>query len=365
MVGFRARGAQPPRSDAFAPGARNPRGTVGARRGTLGVVLRRFLIVLLAVLAVPAGAARAEVVPYSVGARGDVGADLPHFRAVVQATLGDPRGWALGGAVELRRVARGGRLQVVLAPPAVVAALPGCSATYSCAAGTTAYVNLTRWRRGTASYPGATRRHPYRQHVINHEVGHVLGFGHATCAGAGRRAPLMQQQSKGLLGCRRNPWPLPSERAALARRLGVTAAPPPPRIVLGGPRAGAGGVRIGDDRARVRALLGAPARPDDPARERFPHAGLTVELLGDVVTAVTTRARGDRSATGVGPGARRRPGDAVCADGRCTVTRGDVTTTLTVRAGRTTAVTVARTAPAAALAFLHGLLARATGPRPR
>ncbi len=329
------------------------------------MVLGRFLIVLLAALALPAGVARAEVVPYSVGSRGDVGADLPHFRAVVAATLADPRGWALGGAVELRRVARGGRLQVVLATPAVVAALPGCSATYSCAAGTTAYVNVARWRSGTASYPGAARRHPYRQHVINHEVGHVLGFGHATCVGAGRRAPLMQQQSKGLLGCRRNPWPLPGERAALARRLGVTAAPPPPRIVLAGPRAGAGGVRIGDDRARVRALLGAPAAPDDPSRERFPHAGLTVELFGDVVTAVTTRARGDRSASGVGPGTRRRPGDAVCAADRCTVTRGDVTTTLAVREGRTTAVTVARTAPAAALGFLHGLLARATGPRAR
>jgi hypothetical protein len=47
--------------------------------------------------------------------------------------------------------------------------------------------------------------------VVNHETGHWLGHGHLGCGGAGRLAPVMMQQSKGLDGCKHNPWPLASE----------------------------------------------------------------------------------------------------------------------------------------------------------
>jgi hypothetical protein len=47
--------------------------------------------------------------------------------------------------------------------------------------------------------------------VINHEVGHFIGFGHASCGGAGQPAPVMQQQSISLQGCKFNPWPTASE----------------------------------------------------------------------------------------------------------------------------------------------------------
>jgi len=49
--------------------------------------------------------------------------------------------------------------------------------------------------------------------VLNHETGHWFGLGHASCGGAGKPAPVMMQQSKGLFGCKPNPWPLPGEIA--------------------------------------------------------------------------------------------------------------------------------------------------------
>ncbi|HEX5017257.1 MAG TPA: DUF3152 domain-containing protein, partial [Actinomycetes bacterium] len=53
----------------------------------------------------------------------------------------------------------------------------------------------------------------YRAMVVNHETGHWFGLGHASCGGSGKLAPVMMQQSKGLEGCRPNPWPLPGEIA--------------------------------------------------------------------------------------------------------------------------------------------------------
>ena len=156
---------------------------------------------------------------YSVRTRGNIRAPMPVFRRSVAATYADPRGW-LRSHHRFRAVQRSsgrlGEFTVVLAQAQYLPTYSSvCSTTYSCRVGRFVIINQDRWRRGSPYFPGTLEQ--YRRMVVNHETGHWLGRGHAYCSGPRALAPVMQQQSKGLHGCRVNPWPLPREvRAAAA-----------------------------------------------------------------------------------------------------------------------------------------------------
>ena len=152
---------------------------------------------------------------YSLATRGRVGADGASFGAAVAATYADPRGW-LGSHRRFVQVASSGDLTVVLAEARLVPSYArGCSALYSCRVGRTVVLNLDRWRSGARAFPGSLAQ--YRQMVVNHETGHWLGLGHASCPGRGWPAPVMQQQSKSMQGCTPNAWPLALELAGVRR----------------------------------------------------------------------------------------------------------------------------------------------------
>lgn len=153
-----------------------------------------------------------RVATYSIATRGRITMSVREFARQAAETLNDPRGWR-GGGVAFRRVPRGGGFTLFLAEASTVPSFSsGCSAEYSCRVGRNVIINQTRWRLATAPWraAGGSLR-DYRHMVVNHEVGHWLGRGHAGCSGRGRLAPVMMQQSKGLDGCRFNPWPLRSE----------------------------------------------------------------------------------------------------------------------------------------------------------
>ena len=87
----------------------------------------------------------------------------------------------------------------------------GCGAldtggTWSCRVGNQVFLNVDRWWFATPTWNGYLLD-DYRAYMINHEVGHYLGFGHVTCPAAGSASPVMQQQSITLNGCEPNPWP--------------------------------------------------------------------------------------------------------------------------------------------------------------
>jgi hypothetical protein len=195
---------------------------MGRRIGALGLA-----IVVWTALWSP-GAAGAKtgptVITYSVQGKGNV-SDLDAFAATAAATYADPRGWNLGGTIRFEQVDTGGAFTLWLTADALMSTFGGaCDVLWSCRNGRNVVINEDRWLGSSDSWLDA--RAPleaYRQMVLNHETGHWLGFGHSGCSAAGAPAPVMQQQSMTLAGCVPNPWPLPSERAALAARRGVPA----------------------------------------------------------------------------------------------------------------------------------------------
>lgn len=318
-------------------------------RAVVAAVLALLLCGLVSAPAADAGATR--TMTYSTEWLGSAKPDYVGFRRIVGATLGDPRGWSLNGRVAFGEVAHGGELTIALASPAAIAGFPSCSAYYSCRVGGRVLINAERWRDATASYRGRALLHAYRQMVINHEVGHALGFGHADCARPGTAAAVMQQQSKGLAGCERNPWPLPAEREAYASRLGIRAPSAPRPFVLG---RRVGHIELGARRVEVIATLGAPRRrivgEHGTRIDSYARPQISVTYAGGRVKAISTRSR-----AGVGRGALavgRRPGAQLLRDcpeaaaaTRCRLTvhrRDGARTTVVLRHGRIALMRVER-----------------------
>lgn len=158
---------------------------------------------------------------YRVDVEQGLGLDGELFAQAVQRTLNDDRSWAHNGGRTFERIYSGEPdFVITLASPGTTAdwcAKSGLDTTIdnvSCDSAATerVMINAYRWAQGSETY--GNEIHAYRQMLINHEVGHRLGYSHVTCDKDGDLAPVMQQQTKFLehdgIRCRPNPWPYPA-----------------------------------------------------------------------------------------------------------------------------------------------------------
>ena len=77
---------------------------------------------------------------------------------------------------------------------------------YSCRNENNIVLNFFRWQEGAVDFKNDMET--YRIYLINHETGHILGWGHVGCPKEGAIAPVMMQQSKGTDGCIPYGWPV-------------------------------------------------------------------------------------------------------------------------------------------------------------
>ncbi|BCJ64638.1 DUF3152 domain-containing protein [Polymorphospora rubra] len=145
--------------------------------------------------------------------------DVEAFGATVDAVLANKGSWIGSGRLRLQRVPdRAGHDFTVYLVTAQTA-YTMCQAGWvdirvdgkpytSCRAQGKVILNLDRWRTSVPHYVEAeVPLDVYRDYVVNHEVGHELGYNHERCPGQGRPAPVMMQQTLFLNGCEANPWP--------------------------------------------------------------------------------------------------------------------------------------------------------------
>ncbi|MFH8880630.1 DUF3152 domain-containing protein [Streptomyces californicus] len=158
---------------------------------------------------------------YRIDVEKGLGLDAGLFAEAVQKTLNDDRSWAHNGAMTFERVSSGTpKFVITLASPGTTGewcAKSGLDTTVdnvSCDSAATdrVMINAYRWAQGAVTF-GPDKMLPYRQMLINHEVGHRLGHNHVSCRTPGALAPVMQQQTKTLelegITCKPNPWVYP------------------------------------------------------------------------------------------------------------------------------------------------------------
>jgi len=160
------------------------------------------------------GFARAEDVKRVVlESENGVPVTIGDLTTVVNSTLDDPKSWIAGG-IQFQQVGSGDSAQftVWLASPSTAYSMcinggidirVGGVPYTSCRVGNNVVLNSSRYLNAVSGYA----LDPYRQYMVNHEVGHRLGHGHELCPGAGQKAPVMQQQTLGLKGCVAYSWP--------------------------------------------------------------------------------------------------------------------------------------------------------------
>ena len=156
------------------------------------------------------------------------------FARMVSETLANPKSWTHNPQFAFTRIDSGEPdFRVSLSSPMTVREGCGYDIQVEASCFNPAYadgqprvfINEARWVRGAVPFQGDVGS--YRQYLINHEVGHAIGYQrHESCPEDGELAPIMMQQTFSTNNndaarfdpetvrpdgktCRFNPWPYP------------------------------------------------------------------------------------------------------------------------------------------------------------
>ena len=143
-----------------------------------------------------------KVVKFTVAVDPDVKYPDQEFIDLIQIYLSDPDGWEAHG-YRFVMVSHSPDVAIRLCSPATLNKV-GCDYHLSCAelGGRQMWLNSWRWMHG--AHRSKQTLENYRQYVVSHEIGHILGHDHLKCPGVGEAAPIMMQQTQGLHGCAPN-----------------------------------------------------------------------------------------------------------------------------------------------------------------
>ena len=119
----------------------------------------------------------------------------------IMAYLNSPDGWSQDGYTFEPAEKSAAQVWIRLSTSKTIERICGISPLLSCAelGGKNMYLCAERWFSGSPK--SGMDIENYRQYMVSHEMGHILGKEHVNCPGKGRKAPIMLQQTIGIGEC--------------------------------------------------------------------------------------------------------------------------------------------------------------------
>jgi hypothetical protein len=145
---------------------------------------------------------------YSYCVGGDTAQDMQALGQQAAATLADGNGWTLGGRLKFELANEACNLTLrVTSEEGMKTLAASCVGKSSCQVGNEVLVRDSDWAAAPAVWKGTLVA--YRAELINHEIGHWLGFDHASCVGRAVPAPILAVPTVVLGGCSPNWYEVP------------------------------------------------------------------------------------------------------------------------------------------------------------